>query len=255
MQKKRLLASIVATGAAALTILAGTALASSLRGGTSGLSPAFATNSAPLAQETVTPATGQSGSMMGGATGEGMATGSMMAGNAMGQMMGAAMANAPGGRVSAADAGKLGNATPSGATVDQAINTISFQTTNVRLTVLASPSDGPDMTFRIAGLTDPTITVPQGATVTVQLIDADSDTSHGWLLTQAQPPFPSMAMMQAPIAFPGSFAMPLGEPTAAGMHSETISFTAATAGHYTYLCPVAGHAQQGMYGAFSVTSS
>lgn len=195
---------------------------------------------------------GMSGGTRGGGTSQ-TASGSMMGGD-MGKIMGTALANAPGDRVSASDVTALGSTAPNGATVDQAGNRITFKTQDVHLTVLASPADGPDMTFRIAGLADPTIVVPKGATVTVQFIDADSDTSHGWLLTSAQPPFSYMAMMEAPAAISGSFATPLGDPTTAGMHSETISFTASTPGQYTYLCPVAAHAQQGMHGTFIVSS-
>jgi rusticyanin len=108
------------------------------------------------------------------------------------------------------------------------------------------------MTFRVAGLTNPTIIVPQGAQVRVELVNADNDTSHAWLLTPTAPPFPYMAMMGTPAAFAGSLAPPLGESSGAGMPSETISFTAATPGRYTYLCPVPGHAQRGMYGTFVV---
>lgn len=172
-----------------------------------------------------------------------------------GQMMGAAMANVAAERMTPAQAAALGNAAPPGATVDSAKNQITFTTQNVRFTVLASPDGTPDMTFRIAGLTDPTLLVPRGARVSVQLIQTDSGESHGWLLTAAQPPFPYMAMMDARAAFPGSFAMPLGEPTSAGMAAETITFTAGAAGRYTYLCPVPGHAQRGMHGAFIVTGA
>ena len=172
-----------------------------------------------------------------------------------GKMMGAALAGYASQRVSPTQAAALGNAAPPGATVDSAKNQITFTTQNVRFTVLASPDGTPDMTFRIAGLADPTLLVPQGAQVSVQLIQTDSGESHGWLLTSAQPPFPYMAMMDAHTAFPGSFAMPLGEPTSAGMAAETITFTAGAAGNYNYLCPVMGHAQRGMHGAFIVTGA
>jgi len=175
-----------------------------------------------------------------------------MTGMDMGQMMGAMMANAPGPRVEEADAEALGNVTPTGGTIDQATNRITFQTADVRLAVLSSPDSGPDMTFRIAGLADPTVVVPQGAIVTVQFVQADKDTSHGWLLTAAKPPFSSMPMMDTWAAFAGSSATPLGDPTADGMHTETVSFTASAAGQYTYLCPVMDHAQQGMYGTLIV---
>ncbi|MHB8630985.1 MAG: sulfocyanin-like copper-binding protein [Candidatus Limnocylindria bacterium] len=172
--------------------------------------------------------------------------------DAMGQRMGRALAGRVGQPISPADASTLGNATPDGATVDRAANRITFDTATVRLAVLASPADGPDMTFRIAGLADPTIVVPRGAIVTVQLVNADSDTSHGWLLTAGQPEVRMMAMMD-PAAFRGAVARPLGDPTAAGLPSETVTFTAEAAGPYTYLCPVPGHAEQGMYGTLEVT--
>jgi hypothetical protein len=56
------------------------------------------------------------------------------------------------------------------------------------------------------------------------------------------------------IAATGSAVWFLGNPTSAGMHSATITFTAATAGVYQYICAVPGHAQKGMVGTFIVTS-
>ena len=111
------------------------------------------------------------------------------------------------------------------------------------------------MTFQVAGLADPTIVVPVGATVTVRFINADHDEAHGWLLTPARPSFPYMAMMGSPVAFPGAFARPLGDPNASGRPEETITFRATVPGQYTYLCPVPGPAQQGMYGTFEVGSA
>ena len=59
-------------------------------------------------------------------------------------------------------------------------------------------------------------------------------------------------MMTAAPAFPGSALWFLGKPTTAGMHAGTLTFTAATPGSYQYLCPVPGHAQEGMAGTFTV---
>lgn len=47
----------------------------------------------------------------------------------------------------------------------------------------------------------------------------------------------------------------LGDPTAAGLHAGTLTFTAIMAGSYRYLCPVPGHAQKGMTGQLTVTRS
>jgi len=54
-------------------------------------------------------------------------------------------------------------------------------------------------------------------------------------------------------AFPGAALWFLGNPTSAGTHAGTLTFTASTAGTYRYLCPVPGHAQKGMAGTFTVS--
>jgi rusticyanin len=170
-----------------------------------------------------------------------------------GQVMGSLFANVPGPRVSAARSVQLGSQVPAGATLDRAANTITFTGTSVRFTVLASPAGGPDETFRIAGLTDPAITVPAGDAVSIQVINADPDTAHGLVITAGGNTTSPMPMVTARPAFPGSAVWFLGNPTRAGMHAATLGFTATTAGSYQYLCPVPGHAQKGMTGTFTVS--
>lgn len=142
---------------------------------------------------------------------------------------------------------------PSGATANPATNTLTFRSTDVALTILAAPPGGPDQTFQVAGMTDPTIVVPQGAHVTLHFINADQGMPHDWLLSTASPPFPYMAMMYGP-AIGGAFAPILEEATPASSPSETVRFTAAQAGRFTYLCTVPGHAEEGMFGTFVVTA-
>jgi rusticyanin len=198
--------------------------------------------------------------MMGGTAAPGWMRGGALPGFMMGtshdpgKIMGAAFANAPGPRVSAARALRLGNQVPAGASVNRAANRITFSGTSVRLAVLTSPSM-PDETFRIAGLTNPAITVPAGARVTIEVINADSDMAHGLVITAAGAGSSWMPMMTTPPRFAGAAAWFLGNPTSAGMHAATITFTAATPGHYRYLCPVPGHAQKGMAGSFTVSGS
>ena len=172
----------------------------------------------------------------------------------MGQVMGRLWASAPGPRVSAAQAATLGSQVPAGASIDPAAGTITFTTTTVRLTILASPSGGPDETFRAAGLTNPRIIVPAGAQVAIQVINADPDTAHGLIITASQATSLWMPMMTARPPFTGSALWFLGNPTTAGMHVGTLTFTATTPGTYRYLCPVPGHAQEGMAGIFTVGS-
>lgn len=146
-----------------------------------------------------------------------------------------------------------GSQVPAGATLDRAANRITFTGTSVRLTVVASPAGGPDETFRIAGLTDPAITVTAGAQVSIEVINADPGTAHGLVITAGSTTSSPMPMMTARPAFPGSSVWFLGNPTTAGMHAATLDFTASTPGSYRYLCPVPGHAQEGMTGTFTVS--
>jgi rusticyanin len=199
--------------------------------------------------------------MMGGTAAPAWMRGSALPGFMMGtssdpgQVMGSLFANAPGPRVSTARAVQLGSQVPAGASLDRAANRITFTGATVRLTVLASSAGGPDETFRIAGLTDPAIIVPAGAQVSIEVINADPDTAHGLVITTGGNTSSPMPMMTARPAFPGSAVWFLGNPTPAGMHAATLSFTATTAGSYRYLCPVPGHAQEGMTGAFTVSGT
>jgi FtsP/CotA-like multicopper oxidase with cupredoxin domain len=142
--------------------------------------------------------------------------------------MGQLWANAPGPRVSAGQAGQLGGQTSAGARVDQAAKAITFSTSTVRLVAVAGPAGGPDETFRIAGLVNPAITVPVGAKVSIQVINADPDTAHGLVITASQNISSPMPMMTSRPAFTGSALWFLDNPTAAGMHIATLTFTAST---------------------------
>jgi rusticyanin len=181
-----------------------------------------------------------------------MSSGMMGGSTDPGKVMGTLFAGAPGPRVSTIQATALGSQVPAGAEVSKAANTITFATTTVRLTILGSPSGGPDETFRAAGLVNPTIIVPAGAQVTIKLVNADADTAHGLIITTSAADASWMPMMTARPAFAGSALWFLGNPTSAGMHEGTLAFTATSPGTYHYLCPVPGHAQKGMAGTFTV---
>jgi rusticyanin len=198
--------------------------------------------------------------MFGGTTAPGWMRGASLPGWMMGtgtdpgQVMGQLWANAPGPRVSPGQAARLGSQVPAGARVDQASRTITFTTGSVHLVALASPAGGPDETFRIAGLVNPAVIVPAGAQVAIQVVNADPDTAHGLVITASHDTSSPMPMMTSGPAFPGSAVWFLGNPTSAGMHTATLTFTAAP-GTYQYLCPVPGHAQKGMAGTFTVSST
>jgi len=138
---------------------------------------------------------------------------------------------------------------PANATVDRAGNRITFTTPDVAFTVVAVAPGAPDMSFTIGGLTNPELVVPQGATVTVEFVNADTDQAHGWLVTGPMSPVP-FRVGQPAIA--GAASMPIGDPTSAGDGATTFSFTASATGTFEYACFMPGHAQMGMHGAFTV---
>ena len=199
--------------------------------------------------------------MLGGASPPGWMRGGHLPGSMMGtstdpgKVMGALWAGAPGPRVSPQRAARLGSQIPAGASASRARHTITFTRTSVRLAVVASPAGGPDETFRIAGMVNPQVIVPPGSRVSIQVINADPDTAHGLVVTAGNPRSSWMPMMTTTPAFTGSALWFLGNPTAAGMHTGTIAFTATRPGTYHYLCPVPGHAHEGMTGTFTVTST
>jgi rusticyanin len=161
------------------------------------------------------------------------------------RLAGRAPQNVPAGQVKA-----LSQQVPAGASIDTRTDTITFYAAAVSFTVVAIAPGQPDMTFTVAGLTNPAIIVPSGARVTVRFINNDTDEAHGWLITNNKPPF-EFGQPATP-AIAGAFAGVIGDPTAAGDGANTISFTASDAGSYDYICPMPGHAQMGMHGSFTV---
>jgi rusticyanin len=156
--------------------------------------------------------------------------------------------------VSPNQAAQLGDQVPANATVDRTGNTLTFSGTTVQLAALASPAGGPDETFRIAGMVNPTIVVPVGANIAIEIVNADGDTAHGMVIAHPGSASSWMPMMTGSAAFSGSAVWALGTPTQAGMHAGTLTFTASAAGTYQYLCPVPGHAQKGMAGSLVINS-
>jgi rusticyanin len=171
-----------------------------------------------------------------------------------GKVMGRLFANAPGPRLSAAVAKQLGSAVPWGARVYRGANSLSFSRNSATFVALASPPGGPDETYRIAGMVNPTVTVKSGTRVTIEVINADPDTAHGLVVTRTGTTSSWMPMTTSPLAFRGAAVWFLGNPTSAGLHTGTLQFTAGTAGTYQYLCAVPGHAQKGMVATFIVRS-
>ena len=124
---------------------------------------------------------------------------------------------------------------------------ITYLAKQVSLVMVGAPPGRPGMYWQADGLL-----VPAESTITVHFADGDPGTHHGWELTATPPPYPRMAMMEAWPVVPGGFAMPVPPPAGSTWYGRTLKFVAPPAGTYHYLCPVPGHAQQGMWGTLVV---
>ena len=171
-------------------------------------------------------------------------------GQFIGREAGTAMAgNAPI-TISATEVTRLGNQIPAGARVNACADRVNLSTSTVSMVVEAAPPNNPDMTFRIAGLVNPTVVVPSGAQVEIEFINADNDEAHALVITTDAPPYPLRT--EAVPAFPGAAAAPIGDPTSSGQGARDFSFVANIPGTYHYVCPMPGHAEMGMAGLFIV---
>lgn len=134
-------------------------------------------------------------------------------------------------------------------------DTLTYATKAVTLVALGAPGNRPGMYWQIDGVDGPggpTVSVPAGATVTVEFADGDPGHRHGFELTTASPPYNRMAMGEGNIAAPGAFIMPVPPPNGDQWHAATVTFQAPAPGTYHIICPVPGHAQQGMWATFIV---
>ena len=184
----------------------------------------------------------------------GFGTGSMMGGGMMGSgsmMGGSTTSNGP--AISNDQLQQLVKQGEVGATINKGANTVTYTGTNVNLVALASPHGVPNMTWEIDGLVNPTITIPAGAMVNVTLVNPDWGYMHGFEVTTTPPPYVQMPMMSMHDDF---MLPPLPQRTTQSLstaqyYSRTGSMSLPT-GTYYYLCPVPGHAQQGMFGVLKI---
>lgn len=141
-----------------------------------------------------------------------------------------------------------------GAIIDRKTNTVTYKNQSVTLVALASPHGKPNMTWEIDGLVNPTVVVSSKAQVRLTLVNTDWGYMHGFEVTASLPPYPFMSMMAVNNDF---LLMPLPQRTTKSLTSAQYDSTSGLLnlrpGTYYYLCPVPGHAQQGMYGEIIVS--
>lgn len=152
---------------------------------------------------------------------------------------------APGGLVSASRMQRLAAQAAREVTRDGSL--LTYRRTQVALVALGAPGNRPGMYWQIDGVDSPIVSVPAGSTISVNFADGDPGHPHGFELTTAAPPYPRMAMMAGRIAARGAFIMPVPPPKANQWYAANATFQAPPPGTYYIICPVPGHAQQGMW--------
>ena len=144
---------------------------------------------------------------------------------------------------------------------DPVARTVRFSGHEVIIDMTAVQPGHDDGTFEVHDIANPTLVVPQGAVVHLNLVNMDygKDMEHGVIITPAGPPYAYMSMMQTGPGFAG--VMPLlpwrnaDELTKADYAALGTTFVARRPGTYWYVCPTPGHAKKGMYGKFIVEGS
>ena len=152
-----------------------------------------------------------------------------------------------------------------GAAINSSANTVTYTGRKVTLVFLADPASLHLTTpkWQLDGLLNPTVTVPRGAHVAIDFINADKGAPspmmqqmHGFYVTATPPPFAMFPLTEA-FPVPGTLLgdlppqQPFWSPTGMMMRSEPFR---APSGTYYYLCPDMGHAQMGMWGKLIVSS-
>jgi len=101
---------------------------------------------------------------------------------------------------------------------------------------------------------DATITVPEGYTVNIDLVNNDPVMAHSLGISTVTSGFG--AMLDQTVAFDGAVTSNPTSMTDATMpgESESISFVASTAGNYSLACFIVGHAATGMWIHFNVSA-
>lgn len=132
--------------------------------------------------------------------------------------------------------------------VSAANGTLTFVGRSVTMLVLMGPmAEGQSMySFVIDNFTNPILVLPKGSTVTMVVVNVDTDAYHGLTLTNFTPPY-AYNFMPMMSSFASTGVMP---PYSSGFAAQQISFIVN--GNMYYVCPVPGHAQSGMYGLISV---
>ena len=131
--------------------------------------------------------------------------------------------------------------------IDSAANTVTLD--------IVAGKDGTNNNWNFNGFANGgyTVTVPQGATVTINFSNNDANMGHSIGVAE-KPAGPWPATMPATPVFTGGVSSNPTSMTESTMNgeTETVTFTANRAGEFALVCYVPGHATAGMWINFTV---
>jgi len=131
---------------------------------------------------------------------------------------------------------------------------VAFSGRRITIPVVAVAPGSPDKTFELHGKVNPTIVLPAGAKLRIKLADADHEMPHGLGVTRKAPPYPENAKAEIKPPIAGTGIVQPSE-SAANLHVKSTGWFTLKPGTYYYVCPVPGHAKDGMYGKIVVQAS
>lgn len=135
----------------------------------------------------------------------------------------------------------------SSAQVNKAENTLTFSGSSIRIVALAGPEDNM-FSYRIAGLTNPTLRIPAGARVRLTVVNVDDDMSHDLVVSPPHKAFPARPEIPPHAVRTTRLAARHGE----ACQGEVLLIQAMRAALCDYFCSVPGHAKGGMHGRLEV---
>ncbi|HMM79884.1 MAG TPA: hypothetical protein PKC65_07680 [Pyrinomonadaceae bacterium] len=125
--------------------------------------------------------------------------------------------------------------------------TLTFSKKEIRLVIATGP-ESDMLSYRIQGMRNPTLVVPEGTRLKILIVNKDSDMWHDLRIGHVMGEFsadPTLAMTAGSVKL---------EPAGSGKtwHAQELVIQANEAGSFKYFCSVTGHAKGGMWGTINV---
>jgi len=131
--------------------------------------------------------------------------------------------------------------------VNKAQNALTFSGSRIHIVALAGPEEAM-FSYRIAGLTNPTLRVPVGARIHLTVVNIDDDMFHDLVISLPHRYFP----VHPEIPPQAVRTHPLPARHDETFQAEVLVIQALRPGSFDYFCSIPGHAKGGMHGRLEV---